>query len=83
MEANIEKTKMKWYLRPVWVVIAILAAGPLAIPLVWMSPAFKKWLKVVITMLVILLTIWTINASVGLYNTLKAHIQSLQNELNQ
>jgi len=83
METNIEKPKMKWYLKPVWVMIAILAIGPFAIPLVWMSPSFKRWLKVAITALLILFTIWTINASVELYNTLKAHIQSLQNELNQ
>lgn len=83
MEANIEKPKMKWYLRPAWVVVMILAMGPLAIPLVWMSPAFKKWLKVTITVLLILFTIWTIKASVSLYNTLKAQIQTLQDELNK
>lgn len=83
MEANIEKPKTKWYLRPAWVVVMILAMGPLAIPLVWMSPAFKKWLKVTITVLLILFTIWTIKASVSLYNTLKAQIQTLQDELNK
>ncbi|MFH0764228.1 MAG: hypothetical protein V1927_04430 [Candidatus Omnitrophota bacterium] len=79
----IEKTKMKWYLTPVWVVIAILMFGPFAIPLVWMSPAFKRWLKATITVLLILFTIWTIKVSVTLYNTLKDQMQTLQDELNR
>jgi len=81
MEANIKKPKMKWYLKPVMVAIAILAVGPFAIPLVWMSPAFKKWLKVVITALLVLLTIWIFNTSVALYRTLKSEMQSLENVL--
>ena len=31
-EAN--KKRIKWYYKPVWVVVAILAAGPFALPLV-------------------------------------------------
>ena len=81
MDANTEKTKVKWYLRPMAVVIAILAIGPFAIPLVWKSPAFKKWVKVTITVLLVLLTIWTIKVSVALYQMLKAEMQNLENVL--
>ena len=36
---------IKWHLRPSVVIIALLAAGPFALPLVWMSPAFTKPVK--------------------------------------
>lgn len=75
--------RIKWYLRPVSVVIAILALGPLAIPLVWISPAFKKWVKAALTVLLLLLTIWMADVSMKLYETLKADIQSLENTLKQ
>jgi hypothetical protein len=60
------------------IAIAILAIGPFAIPLVWISPAFKRWQKILITILLILLTIWLVRASVNLAETLKHRMQELQ-----
>jgi len=69
---------VKWYLKPLSVFIAIAAVGPLAIPLVWMSPAFKRWQKMVLTMIVILLTLWMLKASVDLYRIFLKEFQGLQ-----
>ena len=69
---------MKWYLRPIPIVIVILIVGPFALPLVWMSPAFKKWPKVVITIILILVTIWLIQVSVSIYQLLISEMKSLQ-----
>ena len=71
-------TSIKWYLKPVAIVVAILAVGPFAIPLVWMSPAFNKWQKIAITALLILLTIWLVRTSVNLVETFKQRMQELQ-----
>jgi len=65
-----DKTKLKWYLRPIIVVLALLSAGPFAIPLVWVSPAFKKWHKILLTVVVVLFTIWTIKLTADLYRML-------------
>ena len=74
--------KIKWYFRPISITIAILCMGPLALPLVWKSPALKGWVKVFLTLLIALLTAWTLVASVQLYNLLLKHLQELQAVLN-
>lgn len=72
------KKAMKWYLRPASIVIAILVVGPFALPLVWMSPAFNKWAKVLITAGLIILTIWAIKASADLIQLIFKQMQELQ-----
>jgi hypothetical protein len=69
---------IKWYLKPAAIVVAILAVGPFAIPLVWVSPAFKKWQKTVITVLLILLTIWLVGFSADAYKSFHQQILDLQ-----
>lgn len=73
------KIQIKWYHRPFVVIIAILAVGPFALPLVWTSPVFTKWSKIAITMLLIALTMWLVKASVDLYQVLQRQMQELQN----
>jgi hypothetical protein len=69
----------KWYLKPVTVIIAVLCVGPLALPLVWISPAFSKKLKIAITLVMVILTILLLKASVDLYNILLKEIEELRN----
>ena len=75
--------KIKWYLRPVPVIIAILCAGPFALPLLWISPSFKKIHKVAITALVIIFTVWLVKCSVDLYNILLNELKELDKIMNQ
>lgn len=83
MDADIKKAPVKWYLKPVFVVIAIFVAGPFALPLVWKSPAFKRWIKITITILLILFTIWLIKVSVEIYQLFLKEMQELQSVLSQ
>lgn len=76
---NQKAPRIKWYHRPLAVLIAILCVGPFALPLAWTSPAFKKGHKIIITLLVTGLTIWLIHASVTLYKILLGRLE----ELNQ
>ena len=75
------KKKAPWFLTPLAVTVAILCAGPLALPLVWMSPEFKRWHKWLITVLIAVLTIWLFKTSVDLYKILLKEIQSLQDAM--
>ena len=72
---------VKWYLKPLAVIIAILIVGPFALPLVWMSPVFKRWQKAIITILLILVTIWLVQVSAAIYRTLLSQMQSLRDTL--
>lgn len=71
-------TSVKWYLKPITIIIAILCIGPLALPLVWISPAFKKSHKIFITIIVAIITLWLIKVSVELYNIFLDRLQQLQ-----
>jgi len=73
--------KVNWYFKPVAVTIAILAIGPFALPLVWLSPAMKKRHKIVITILVVLAAIWMVQASIKIYQSLLKDMRELQGVL--
>lgn len=69
---------MKWYHRPVVVVIAILCAGPFALPLVWFSPAFRGWHKAVISAFITVITVATVKSSIVLYRILLTRLEDLR-----
>ncbi len=70
--------QVKWYHRPVAVFTAILCVGALALPLLWISPAFSKKLKIGITLLVVAVNIWLIKISMDLYGLCLGRIQELR-----
>jgi hypothetical protein len=47
------KAISKWYFSTLFVVVAMLLIGPLALSLVWLNPRYKNVTKVIITILVI------------------------------
>jgi len=79
-DENKEKA-IKWYYKPVWILAAILAIGPLAIPLVWLSPMLKRWHKVLITVALILITIWLVKATADIFRAFTKEMADLQNLL--
>jgi len=50
--------KPKWYFTTPFVVFALLAVGPLALPLVWTHPTYSRTTKILVTVGIVLLTIW-------------------------
>jgi uncharacterized membrane protein YvbJ len=52
----LEKKKVPWYLRPGWMVTAVLCIGPFAIPLFWVHPNWSRSKKIIWTVIVLLLT---------------------------
>jgi hypothetical protein len=77
-----DKETVKWYLRPAVIVIAIIGVGPFAIPMIWISPVFKRWHKITLTVLTIIFTLWVVKSSIELYRILLREMQNLQAALN-
>jgi hypothetical protein len=74
--------KVRWYYRPAWIVIAILTAGPFALPLVWLSPSLKRWQKILITIVLVSITLWLINVIAEIYRALIKEMADLQDVYN-
>jgi hypothetical protein len=78
MNEENKKPGLKWYHKPVWIFVAILAAGPLALPMVWTSPALKRWHKILISLALVLFTIWLVKASMDIFQSLLKEMKELQ-----
>ena len=73
-----DKKRVRWYYKPVWVIVAIVAAGPFALPLVWLSPALKKWTKIFLTIITVLVTLWLLKATVDICKVVMKEMADLQ-----
>jgi hypothetical protein len=71
----------KWYFKPWVILIAILLAGPLALPLVWKNPSFSRTVKMILTVLVIAATLWFLMAAADIYKTFLAEMRELEKVL--
>ena len=67
--------KPKWYFKTSTLVIGFLCVGPLVIPLIWLNPGYKKWLKIALTIIflitgyyMLLGTIESINVLINIYH---------------
>jgi len=59
-----EDQKLKWYLTPVGVIILLFfVLGPFALPFLYKSPTFNKTLKIILTIAVVLYTLYLVVAS--------------------
>jgi len=71
------KPKTKWYYSTSVIVIALLCVGPLALPLVWLNPRYSAVVKTIVTIVVILVTIWISYLTIGMYQRLTEQINAL------
>jgi len=78
MNENDKQAVVRWYFKPVWIFIAILAIGPLALPLIWLSPALKRWHKIVVSIALVVITVWLLKATVDIYQNLLDQLSGLQ-----
>jgi hypothetical protein len=77
-----EEGKVKWYLRPVSVVLLLfLVLGPFGLPLLYKSPKFSRTLKVILTIAVIVYTSYLIFASLEIGRELYRRMEELQDML--
>ena len=76
-----DKKLIKWCYKPIWVVVGILAAGPFALPLVWFSPALNKWVKILLTIATLLITIWLVKATIDISRIVIKEMADLQSAI--
>ena len=75
VESHLPKTK--WYFSTVIIVIALLSVGPFALPLVWLHPLYKRVTKIILTIIIFGLTIWSYFLTRDLYLYLMDQIKVL------
>jgi hypothetical protein len=71
-------TPLKWYFRPVWVLVLLFVVlGPLGLPFLWRSPRFSRPLKAVLTVLVIAYMALFIDETIRVYRAVTSEIDVL------
>ena len=60
-----QSSRLPWYFRTSIIVIALLSVGPLALPMVWFHPRYRMRTKVVVTVITIVLTYYSVVAVSG------------------
>jgi hypothetical protein len=67
--------KLKWYYRPIPVLVLLFVAiGPLALPLLYKSPHFTKFWKVLLTIAVVIFTCYLIWAFIKIWERMSEMI---------
>ena len=74
-----KEEEIKWYLRPIGVILLLFfVLGPFGLPLLYKSPKFSKTLKIVLTIAVMVYTLYLIIASVGIGRNLYIKMEEFQ-----
>ena len=71
------RPETKWYFTTSIVVLALLSVGPLALPLVWLHPEYKRSIKIILTMVITILTIATAWITWKLFKVFMEHLPDL------
>ncbi len=68
----------RWY-HNVWVVLFMLffVLGPLGLPLLWKSPHFSRAMKIALSVLVIVFTVWILAGAMKIVSGMFNEIQTL------
>ena len=66
-----------WYTRTGMLVLLFMMVGPLALPFLWLKPRVPLWLKIAITVAVLVLTYFLYGATLQSYRTLKQNMPGL------
>lgn len=68
----------KWYFSLWFLAIAVFLLGPLAIPLIWANPRLSLWLKIAITLLVIIMFVWFLYLSAEIVKSILVDVEELK-----
>ena len=78
-----EDDKVKWYLRPVSVVLSLFfVLGPFGLPLLYRSPKFSRKSKIILTIAVIAYTSYLIFVSLEIARELYKRMEELKGILD-
>ena len=78
MLSSAPAAELKWYYRPVWVLILLFVVlGPLGLPYLWRSPRFSRNGKVVLTLLVLLYTALLVDETIQVFRAVTSEMKAL------
>jgi len=73
-----QEEKIKWYYRTIPVLVLLFVViGPLALPLLYKSPYFSKFWKVLLTIVVLIFTCYLIWASIKIWEKMSEVIKEV------
>ena len=74
---------MKWYYN-VWFVLLMLffVLGPFGLPLVWKHPRFSRLVKLLLTLAVLVYTVWLIDLSIRAARLAVEHFQQINSSFS-
>ena len=75
--AEREELHEKWYYRPWVIFLAIIGFGPLGLIPLWFRPRTKLRLKMLISIIVLIATVWMTVESVKFYRMMLDHYEEL------
>ena len=77
-----EKMRPKWFYS-IWFILVMLflVLGPLGLPLLWKSPRFPLWAKILLTGAVLVYTLWLALFSYRMLQASLGNLQQLQMSL--
>jgi hypothetical protein len=74
-----EDENIRWYLRPVIVLLLLfIVLGPFALPLLYKSPKFNKTLKILLTVVVVIYTLYLVFVSLEIGREVYREMKELQ-----
>jgi len=76
--AGVDTEKLPWYFRTSVVVILLLTVGPFALPLIWFHPRYQVITKILVSVVVVALTVWSVQVTWELYVKLMEQLRQLQ-----
>ena len=74
---NYNAKKGRWYNSNMAIIIALLCFGPLALPMVWTNPRYNIIVKIIITVVIVIVTIWAFQLTMQMYQDVIDQINSL------
>ncbi|MBL7073140.1 MAG: hypothetical protein ISS33_05115 [Candidatus Omnitrophica bacterium] len=72
-----EENREKWYFKPVSILGAILLFGPLGLLPLWFRPKTKLWMKILVSVVVIGLTVIMTIETVNIYQKMLTHFENV------
>ena len=74
-----DQPKPRWH-QNVWFVLFMLffVIGPFGLPLVWKNPRFPRWVKVALTLAMVVYTVALIDVTVRAFRAVMQEMQALQ-----
>ena len=71
------RPKVKWYFSTSIIILGFLFVGPFALPLVWYHPQYKRVTKIIVTIVVVGLSIWSYFIMKDLYFNLMQQLKDM------